>query len=263
MQIIKGYLKAITVLTRLPVRSVYDIRVKSLTPYFPWVGAALGLAYAVLFFVFNLSPYPMAFVILLADVFITGGLHLDGFADVMDGIYSGKTGDAAYQVMKDSRIGAMGVIGLVFLLVGKLVLLGTLISENYAEALIWVLLIPWVGRIVLYQVIHTYPYPVGVMGFGSWIKEPPSFGGHILASVSILIPLIFMAGNYVFTFSSFYTVDFGPVALSLIFAVGLSFLMGNLLARQLLRVLNGVNGDGYGASCELAQLFFLLGGHIF
>ncbi len=50
---------------------------------------------------------------------LTRGLHLDGFADTMDGLASGGSKEKILEVMRDSRIGAFGVIGLILLIGGK------------------------------------------------------------------------------------------------------------------------------------------------
>ena len=51
--------------------------------------------------------------------FLTRGLHLDGFADTLDGLASGGSKERILEVMRDSRIGAFGVIGLILLIGGK------------------------------------------------------------------------------------------------------------------------------------------------
>jgi len=52
-------------------------------------------------------------LILLFDLFITGALHLDAFADVADAIGSRRRGDAGMAVMRDSAVGAVGAAALV------------------------------------------------------------------------------------------------------------------------------------------------------
>ncbi|WP_172328386.1 adenosylcobinamide-GDP ribazoletransferase [Mangrovicoccus sp. HB161399] len=67
-----------------------------------WAAQAAGLA-----------PGAAAGLVLLAQVFVTGAMHEDGLADCADGIWGGWTRRRRLEIMKDSRIGAYGVLGLV------------------------------------------------------------------------------------------------------------------------------------------------------
>ena len=75
-------------------------------------GAWLGLA--------KLLPVVGAAAVLLGlTVIITRGLHLDGLADTADGLGGGSTPEERLRIMKDSRIGAFGVISLILVLLMK------------------------------------------------------------------------------------------------------------------------------------------------
>ena len=84
-------------------------------PYFPLVGILLGLLVA--FFdrlIFNLWAEPV--VALLDVVFlaiITGAFHLDGLGDTADGLFGQRPREKALAIMKDSRIGTMGLVAIV------------------------------------------------------------------------------------------------------------------------------------------------------
>ena len=65
-----------------------------------------------------------ALVVLL--IILTGGLHLDGFADVCDGFYAGKSKADALRIMKDPHLGTMAVVGIIAVLMLKVVLLSHL-----------------------------------------------------------------------------------------------------------------------------------------
>ena len=81
--------------------------------WFPAVGALLG---AMAWF---LSQQPMGAALALAAlVWITGGLHEDGLADVCDAVRAGRPRERMLEILKDSRIGAYGAtaIGLSILL---------------------------------------------------------------------------------------------------------------------------------------------------
>ena len=56
---------------------------------------------------------------MIASVLLTGALHEDGFADTCDGLVGGWTPEERLRIMKDSRIGTYGALGLVFLILLK------------------------------------------------------------------------------------------------------------------------------------------------
>jgi adenosylcobinamide-GDP ribazoletransferase len=121
------FLIALQFLTILPVRiksepSEQDIRASLV--YFPLVGTLIGAFLAVILFVFNFLPQPvMAALVLIASIVITGGMHLDGFADTCDGFYGNRPREKMLEIMRDSRVGAMGVMGIVSVLLLKFTLL--------------------------------------------------------------------------------------------------------------------------------------------
>ena len=85
-------------------------------PYFPMVGILLGLLVAVFdHLMLNLWAEPVAAlldVIFLAVV--TGAFHLDGLGDTADGLLGQRPKEKALTIMKDSRIGTMGLVAIVF-----------------------------------------------------------------------------------------------------------------------------------------------------
>lgn len=92
--------------------------------WFPWVGGLLGLIFLGAWQGFSsLLPPPAAAALLVClTVAITGGLHLDGLADTIDGLGGGKTPEERRRIMKDSRVGAFGVMSLVLVLLVKFAL---------------------------------------------------------------------------------------------------------------------------------------------
>ena len=83
--------------------------------FYPIVGAALGSvmvgAYLVGSEIFPDGVLRPALVVLL--IILTGGLHLDGLADVCDGFYAGQTKADALRIMKDPHLGTMAVVGII------------------------------------------------------------------------------------------------------------------------------------------------------
>jgi adenosylcobinamide-GDP ribazoletransferase len=113
--------------------------------FYPIVGAVLGSvmmgSYVVGAGIFPDGVLGPALVVLL--IFLTGGLHLDGFADVCDGFYAGKTKAETLHIMKDPHLGTMAVVGLFSILMMKVVLVSHLSAAALSSAL---LMFPAIGR---------------------------------------------------------------------------------------------------------------------
>jgi adenosylcobinamide-GDP ribazoletransferase len=147
--LIKDFLRAARFLTVLPLGEGEVAEPKDMARSMAWfplvgllMGALLWVADGVLLLVFPLPLVSVIDIALLA--LITGGLHLDGFADMMDGLFCGHGNrEKILAIMKDSRVGAMGVIGLVLLLLLKASSLASIAGPGRAGAL---LLMPCLAR---------------------------------------------------------------------------------------------------------------------
>ena len=109
-------------LTRLPTPSVAGFQPQWLgrsLRYFPLVGGVVGLLNVAVWWIgIQWLPASVAVGLMLtASLLITGAFHEDGFADACDGFGGGRTAEQTLAIMKDSRIGAFGAIG-IFMLLG-------------------------------------------------------------------------------------------------------------------------------------------------
>lgn len=133
-------------LTRLPVKAELDFSpdlLKRSASYYPLVGVVIGIivwGFAALTSMV-LPPLPCAILTLVVWVWLTGGLHLDGWMDAADALFSYRSRERMLEIMKDSRVGAMGVIACVLLLMLKASLLYTVLVERNVSGL---LLLPMV-----------------------------------------------------------------------------------------------------------------------
>ena len=121
-------LLALQFLTRVPVHTaVFDAtELNRSARYFPVIGAVVGAAGAlVLVTTARWWPLPVAVLLsMAATVWLTGGFHEDGLADTCDGLGGAVSRERALAIMKDSRIGSYGALGLVLMLGLKAALLG-------------------------------------------------------------------------------------------------------------------------------------------
>lgn len=209
--------------------------------WFPLVGLSLGLGlYALSYVLIRFFPQPVVDVALIAALaFVTGGFHLDGFADTLDGMYGGR-GDRArtLEIMKDSHVGAMGLIGLVFLILFKYAALDSVTWSYRTGALI---AMPVAGR-----------WAQVLMAFGSeYARKDGSlaqpFVEHLELGQFITATLLAALGVLVFA---------GPRALAILAACGVF----TLLARYYFnRKIGGVTGDTIGAVSEACEALTLAG----
>lgn len=109
---------AVRFLTRLPVPQMAppaDDDLARAARYFPLAGALVGLLTGIVWMIASSYVPPMvaAGIAIGAGVLLTGALHEDGLSDCCDGLGGGATREKALDIMRDSRIGAYGAIGLV------------------------------------------------------------------------------------------------------------------------------------------------------
>jgi len=123
------FLLAVQFLTRLPVRVDFSPDRLEATPrWYPGVGVLIGAMVAGVWWASSLlfPPLVAAVVCTAASVLITGAFHEDGFADACDGLGGGQTRERVLEIMRDSRLGTYGTLGLGLMLGGKIAVLAAL-----------------------------------------------------------------------------------------------------------------------------------------
>ena len=151
-----AFLSAVEFLTIIPCGGRYAFDAGTAIPFYPLVGLLLG---TVLVGIHALSallwPVP---VVALLDVIglavLTGALHLDGLADTADGLYGHRTPEQSLAIMKDSRVGAMGAISVIFCLAAKWA--GIACLDDHRA--VWLLLAPAYARGAILFGIRFLPY---------------------------------------------------------------------------------------------------------
>ena len=207
-------------------------------PYFPLVGFAIGLFLATLAFGGSMlfSPLTIAVLLVAGESIVTGGLHLDGYMDACDGLFSGRPREQILEIMKDSRVGSMGVIGLVILLSVKIALL----SELPIGILIPVVAImPLLGRWAMVFAIWRFPY-----------ARAEGLGGYFSGRMGVMT---------FFMVSLFCTASFLAVMPLKLYVTLLLTAAGTGFAGiRINRILGGHTGDVYGMLNEITETLFLL-----
>jgi len=230
---------ALGFLTRLPVRTgpVEPRELGHALTWFPVVGVVLGAALIGAQRVLGdrLAPGLGAVALVAGLAGASGGLHLDGFADVFDALGGGR-GDRRRMlaIMRDSRIGAHGAAALVLLLAAKLAAVGEVLGHGPAWA---VFACPVAARWAVVPLVVWFPY-VRPDGLGKAFHGHAGVGQVVGATLWCALAIGWLGTHAVVA-----------AAIALGAALG--------LAVWLQRRLGGLTGDVYGAAIELAELAFV------
>lgn len=237
----KSFITALQFLTRIHVKEQPDLTVEDFgrsTKFFPLVGVLLGLIYMLvtwcLVAVFGWANFVTTILVLL-PVLMTGGLLLDGYMDTADGVFSARSRERKLEIMKDSRVGAFGVIALV-----SLMMMNWSVLRDIKLVLIMTALfvMPVIGRMAMVMVIAFFPY-ARPEGMGKAFSDMADKKTVALAAITTLV----------------FVVPWGQAAIAAL-AAGLGFAW--LLGAWLTSKLGGLTGDTYGAVETLTETMVLL-----
>jgi adenosylcobinamide-GDP ribazoletransferase len=168
---LRSFISSIQFLTILPCGTANSFDARRTIPFFPLCGLLIGgLLVAVDTAASFCWKRPVVAVIdVLVLVVISGALHLDGLADTADGLYGRRTPERALSIMKDSRIGAIGMVTVVCCLAVKWAGLSSL----RVHRLYGLLLIPAFARASVLFAIRWLPYGRPDGGTGRAFFEQP------------------------------------------------------------------------------------------
>lgn len=235
---------ALGLLTRLPVSVEFDAasaRGAASAWCFPIVGAlvgALAAAVAGVATALGTGPGISAGLALATLVVVTGAMHEDGLADTADGLWGGWTQERRLEIMKDSRIGAYGVLALVLSILLRWSALVTL-SEGTS---LWIPLITSAalsraGMVLLWARLP----PARDTGLSASSGRPTLPTGLLATAIAIGIGAILLKSLSV------------SVLCACVAGVGLVMLGMIAKAR-----IGGQTGDILGASQQIADLMILI-----
>ena len=235
-----GLVVAARYLTIVPLPGVVPGRADSLgraAVWFPAIGLGLGAVLvgaervtAVLF-----PSLLAALLTVTAWKLLTGGLHLDGLADCLDGL-AGRDAEHRLAIMRDSRIGAFGAIGLILFLLLEVVAVAELPSGVRARAL---LVVPVIARATPPLLVRLFP-----------AAKSEGLGAAFGASVSGWAVPTALAIALVVALAALHAVAVPVFTISVLSALALT--------RFFAARVSGITGDVLGAGIEVAELAGLL-----
>lgn len=203
-----------------------------------WLTA--GVMIGVLWLSAHIVPYSLAIIFaLLSRLLITGALHEDGLADLLDGFGGGTSKDKILAIMKDSHIGTYGVIGLIFY---YLLFYHLLSSFTLSEACVLIFIADPFCKLISSQIVRFLPYArTAETSKNKVVYDNSMTSGLILSCIFGLFPLVFIP-----TWQWLLAILFPIFTFSLMI-----FLMKKKIA--------GYTGDCCGAIFLLTELSFYIG----
>jgi len=245
---------AVTFLTGIPLPVRGEVSPADLwrsMGWYPLVGLGLGFAawgsYAGLL---ELLPSLVAavLVVLLLEA-VTRGLHMDGLMDTADGVLSGAPRERALEIMKDSGVGAMGVVAAVLILVLKVAALGALTRADAAAPL----LAGWCAARALPAVdVYAWPYARASGTGEAFTRERTP--GPVAMAAGLLV------AGVVATLFVTLAVDGAGTWYAGIVVVAIAMAVALLVQAAVAKRLGGLTGDVYGMGIELAEAAALVVG---
>ena len=108
----KNLISAIQFISVLPAGKTHEYRPTGMLPFFPVVGLIIGALLCLFDFCAGhfWQPSVIAVLDIIFLIIVTGAFHLDGLADAADGLFSHRPKEKQLEIMKDSRIGVMGLV---------------------------------------------------------------------------------------------------------------------------------------------------------
>jgi len=234
----KPFIAAIRFITVLPLGRAGTYDPRGMIPFFPMVGLLLGGVISA-FDRLALTLWSKPLVSLLDVILLicmTGALHLDGLGDTADGLYGNRPRDRALEIMKDSRIGVMGLVAIVCGLAVK----WAGISELGPYRHLLLVIIPSYARSGMVIAVRFLDYMRPKDGIGRDLFDKPlrliDFSGILLPmGLSLFMGLMALILNIAFLIATF------------------------LILRFYKKRIGGVTGDMLGAITEVLEpLLFLI-----
>ncbi len=204
--------------------------------WFPIYGWIIGLFMSFIYYVMKPLdvPYLTSFLIVIGELFLSGGTLADGLMDSSDGLFSGRSRERSLEIMKDSLIGSFGMLSILIFINLYTLSLGSI------DVPLYMILIaaPTLGRLNLVLSICEYPYarPYGMgKAFATYRSKYALEGAFLFA----ILPALY----------------FGWVYLIL---AGVSLLTGLYLNRWIVHKIGGTTGDTYGFVTEITEVLLAL-----
>jgi adenosylcobinamide-GDP ribazoletransferase len=238
---IKVFLLQLQFLTRIPVFIKIDFdenRFAKGIIFAPVIGLIIGGVLSLIYYLANFldNRLIIAIFIVFAEIIVTGGLHLDGLADSCDGLFSGRNKEKTLEIMKDSRIGTNGAIGIILLIIFKISILFSLGKDDFIK---YLLIFPVMGRLNVVWSAGISKYARNSEGMGKSITNITGVKQIIISSIiTLIIGVLILKIYFLIVF-----------VMSILFVLTFTFYVK--------RKIDGITGDIMGATIEMTEVLIL------
>ncbi|MDX2265573.1 MAG: adenosylcobinamide-GDP ribazoletransferase [Hyphomicrobiales bacterium] len=240
----RAFLAAAQFLTRAPIvlnAETWAEDVKRSLRYFPAVGGAVGFCSGAVYALAALAVPPLAAaaLALAVEALITGALHEDGFADYCDAMGAARTPEQTLAILKDSRIGGFGAVGLTLGLLLRAACLAALPGAQGLAAS------AFAGALSRLSASAALAAAAPVKGASLAALVGGTASAHaVIASLALAAPFAIAAA--------------WSLSPAVLLAAPLAALLCAMFVRQMRRRVGGLIGDGLGALIFAAQCGTLL-----
>lgn len=229
---------ALAFLTRIPINHGPQISLRRSAALFPLIGAFIGLIGGLVFYLSSaiLPPLVSASISILVTVAITGAFHLDGLADICDGLIGGWNREERLKILKDSRHGTYGVAAISLQLILQVCLLSALSPR---DGLFTLIVLHTLSRLVPIFLM-LIPATSGHDGMGASVSREIGAREPLVGSlITVLLIAPIMGLNF--------------LLLSVILLLTLS-----IFALWVIRKIGGMVGDAFGAGEQISETMILV-----
>ena len=238
----ENFLLMLQVLTRIPINKSLPCEntdFKRGSNFFVIVGLVIGLIQFVVYsFLIKFFSLDIAVIfIIIIDIFVTGGFHIDGFGDTCDGFFATKGKDKIIDIMKDSRIGTFACIGIIINLLIKFIGYTTVLNNTTSYIII---LLPMISRVSI-VLISYIGKSAKEIGSGNLFIKTVTFNEVIINYLLFILMAIFM-------------VDLKRLFIMLLTSIITTILFNKYCNSKI----DGITGDSLGANNELVMLILLI-----
>ncbi|HTB05933.1 MAG TPA: adenosylcobinamide-GDP ribazoletransferase [Bacteroidia bacterium] len=247
---IRVFFTALMFFTRIPCPKWVDHSEEYLnksSKYLPFIGWIVGGISGLVYFLCSyVLPHPIAILLsMAASIMVTGAFHEDGLADVCDGFGGGWTKEKILLIMKDSRIGAFGAIGIVMALLIKYTSIVSFSVEKPIIVVCVLIIGHSISRFAAITFLVTHEYARDDANSKSKpLATKLSNGGLVAAFIFGVLPLVAFS-----TYLKEYNL------MSLILPV---YITKMLLGRFYKKWIGGYTGDCLGATQQICEVVFYL-----
>ncbi|SFN25143.1 cobalamin-5'-phosphate synthase [Chryseobacterium oleae] len=242
---------ALMFFTRIPVPFTIpysgEIMNKS-QKYFAWVGLLVGLVNAVVMYLsYHLFNLNIAIVLMMiSSVLLTGAFHEDGFTDVCDSFGGGYGKEKILTIMKDSRVGAYGAVGIILLFALKFFSIQALGTIDLFKTLGMIVLAHTASRFIAGTMIYTHRYVTDIdVSKSKPLANKPLDGSALVVSFISVLASFLLIPDW-----------------RLILAFALAYLGKICMGWYFKKHIGGYTGDCLGSVQQVTEVLFYLGAMI-